>query len=62
MFNDGGVPKGSFTLYHAVRRDTDRRLSYQWRPQRDLDACGQWKDWAFCELPGLFGTPPGHPD
>ena len=25
---ESGVHKGSFTLYHAGRRDTDRRLSY----------------------------------
>ncbi len=23
---ESGVPKGSFTLYHAGRRDTDRRV------------------------------------
>ena len=28
-----GVPKGSFSLYHAGRRDTDSRLSFQWRPK-----------------------------
>ena len=37
------VPNGSFTLYHAGRRDADRRLSCQWRPQRDLDFCGGQK-------------------
>ena len=30
---ESGVPKGSFTLYHAGRRDADRRLSYQGRPK-----------------------------
>ena len=41
MFNAGGVPKGSFTLYHAGRRDADRRLSCQWRPQGESHLCGR---------------------
>ena len=41
--DESGVPKGSFTLYHyhAGRRDTDRRLSCQWRSQGESHLSGR---------------------
>jgi phosphomannomutase len=36
---DYTILKGSFTLYHAGRRDADHRLSCQWRPQGNSHLC-----------------------